>query len=151
MDNRWNFNSIRYGGAANRREEPLVLYWHLDGDSITDDYLPEEASASELFESWAKRVEDDEVSILWLIESMGERAPFTGAKEDFLTFYTWPTHAVTGNRVSWVGLPIKEKGWNERQADKGGFIQEALGWQPSPLQPSVSLRLLLAGSGWSDW
>ncbi|MBC2868546.1 hypothetical protein H1R13_27335 [Streptomyces mexicanus] len=46
-------------------------------------------------------------------------------------------HAETGERVNWMRLPVMDRGWNGTTADKGGFIQEATGWKPSPLQPTM--------------
>lgn len=68
-------------------------------------------------------------------------------REDFLTHYTDPVHAVTGELLNWLRLPVLDRGWNSRRADKGGFVQEATGWKPSPLQSTVDVRLLGAAAG----
>ena len=39
-------------------------------------------------------------------------------------------------------LPVASKNWRSGNADKGGFIQQATGWQPTPLLPTVSLSML---------
>ena len=52
-----------------------------------------------------------------------------------------------GERLNWLLLPVEDKLWNAKQANKGGFIQEATGWKPSILQPFVYLPALLKGTG----
>lgn len=119
-----------WGGGA-RGNLPLELQWYLDGDSITDDYLPNEITADELLLQWLKKVNKaEEIRISWLVGEFGESAPFTGEDEDFLTLFRWPVHAVTGERLNWLSLPVQDKAWKPGQADKGGFIQEALRWKP---------------------
>lgn len=39
--------------------------------------------------------------------------------------------------MNWARLPVMDRGWNKTAADKGGFIQEATGWKPSALQPTM--------------
>jgi hypothetical protein len=96
------------------------------------------------------------VPIYWFVEGPGrgklERMPFQynhlkaadAAPEDFLTFYTWPVNASTGEPLNWVTLQVLDKLWNRTRADKGGFIQEATGWKPAILQPFVHLQTLVA-------
>lgn len=60
-------------------------------------------------------------------------------REDFLTHFTHPVNAETGERLNWLRLPVLDRGWNETCAHKGGFIQEATGWKPSPLQPTMDV------------
>jgi hypothetical protein len=57
-------------------------------------------------------------------------------------------HSETGARLNWLTLPVVDKGWNEAQNDKGGFIQEATGWKPSALQRTVNMPTLLSACGW---
>ncbi|MFB8038992.1 hypothetical protein ACFC5Z_40075 [Streptomyces sp. NPDC056004] len=68
-------------------------------------------------------------------------------REDFLTHYTHPVHAVTGERINWLRLPVIDLGWNTSASDRGGFIQEATGWKPSPLQPTMDVRQIGAAAG----
>ncbi|MFD8916081.1 hypothetical protein [Streptomyces sp. NPDC059575] len=58
-------------------------------------------------------------------------------QQDFLTHYAHPTRAGTGERLNWLRLPVLDLEWNAKTADTGGFIQEATGWKPSPLQPTM--------------
>jgi hypothetical protein len=67
--------------------------------------------------------------------------------EDFLTHYTDPLHAKTGESINWLRVPVLDRGWNERRADKSGFIQEATGWKPSPLQTAMDVRQIARASG----
>lgn len=66
---------------------------------------------------------------------------------NFLGHFTWPRDPTTGERLQWSRLPVIDKVWRERNlpelhAFKGGFIQEATGWKPSPLQPFVDVYQL---------
>lgn len=137
---------------------PLIAYWEVHLDPMSDDYTPDEISAVDLFRMWAGRLREQRpdplIPIYWFVESPGqgkfERMPFqypqnlgiTAPAEDFLTFYTWPISSTTGAPVNWLTLPVADKLWRKGHADKGGFIQEATGWKPSILQPMVYLPAL---------
>jgi len=58
-----------------------------------------------------------------------------------------PVNAKTGEPLNWFALPVVDKRWNTRRADKGGFIQEHTGWKPSVLQPYVYLPSLMEARG----
>lgn len=149
MENSWNFTS-NYS-LVTRSREPLLLGWFLDEESLSDNYTPDDLSAIELFDKWLEVVGEAEyLPIHWMEMSTGEAAPFQDDPdhaEDFLSFWTWPTHAVTGAPVRWMSLPVMEKAWRPDQSDTGGFIQEVTGWKPSPLQRTVHLPTLLRGIG----
>ena len=104
-------------------------------------------SAVRLFDLWRKKLNQDTLPIHWVVECVGENAPFTGEEEDFLTFYGWPTNGVSGKAVNWLAVLVRDKAWNDTTADKGGFIQEVLQWKPSPLQPTVHIPTLLRAAG----
>lgn len=146
--------------------EELVLYAEPDGSSMSDDYLPEEASATDLWRMWVdryavtyhKRHPDlyrlGEVPIYWTVTQPTMTGVFEAAphapnvlSEDFLTHYTHPVHADTGERLNWLRLPVLDRGWNDTVADKGGFIQEATGWKPSALQPTMDYLRIGAAAG----
>ncbi|MFG3702407.1 hypothetical protein ACGF5C_31670 [Micromonospora sp. NPDC047620] len=153
----WTFRSRASGY---RKEEPLRLYWELHCDPISDDWLPDEISAEELWRLWITRYPRDEqaeaqfgtgaMRIWWFVDghSVFEGAPFQhpGASrqgaDDFLAHYTVPINVNTGEHIQWTRLPVVDKLWQPGRADKGGFIQEATGWKPSPLQPYVDVRQL---------
>jgi hypothetical protein len=86
----------------------------------------------------------DWLSFPGMLSDFGESAT---RREDFLTHYTDPVHSETGEPLNWLRLPVLDRGWNSRRADKGGFVQEATGWKPSPLQSTVDVRLLGAAAG----
>ncbi|MFG1892644.1 hypothetical protein ACGFIP_01295 [Micromonospora zamorensis] len=158
----WTFTS--QGGHT--RTVPLHLYWELDGDPITDDWIPAEITAAELWENWLDRYVNQPtrprptpcaVTIYWSVQGPGisETAPFqdwTGRglrrePENFLSFYTWPTDPKTDERLQWTRLPVVDKLWRARRADKGGFIQEHTGWKPSPLQATVDIDQIAQAAG----
>ena len=140
---------------------PLVAYWELDHDPISDDYTPDEISAEDLFDRWVDKVKRSYpsglVPIYWFVDSPGhgkfERMPFqqptsSGRQlEDFLTFYSWPVNAKTGEPLNWLTLAVADKRWTSRRGDKGGFIQEVTGWKPAVLQPFVYLPSLMSTRG----
>lgn len=134
------------------RTGKLTLYWEANGDPVSDDYDSDDTSASELWRIWRKRYPIDEqaearwgagaVHISWFIGGAAayEFAPhavnlFGNDAETFLDHFTMPIEVATGEPIQWTRLPVEDKLWNENRADKGGFIQEATGWKPSPLQP----------------
>jgi hypothetical protein len=171
---RWTFTAH---GTDYTQTQELVLYAEPHGSTITDDYLPQEISAQELWKLWVDEYADlfhkrwpdlyrpGEVPISWSVTRptvMGtfEAAPHItdwrtlpgmadaeAGQEDFLTHYTHPANADTGERLNWLRLRVLDRGWNKTAADKSGFVQEATGWKPSPLQPSVDVRQLGAAAG----
>lgn len=138
------------GGAVEPHVTELVLWWELDYEAITDDYLPSEADHFELFHEWERhlrrRRRGPDLPIWWFVVGPNiceyafpdDKAPFTGSFED----YYYLGDAAGTYQMEVDVLPVAHKRWTLHQADKGGFIQEATDWKPSPLQPSVSLDLL---------
>ena len=155
----WNFRHVERGHECTAH---LTAVWEADFDSMSDDFDPLEISASSLFMRWARRVSkkytDGLIPISWFVDVSGgncktfEFMPFQlvhfpmSVEKDFLTFFTWPQNANSGDLLNWFELPIADKLWHSTQAgtgaDKGGFIQEATGWKPSILQPYLYLPSL---------
>ncbi|MGW5696829.1 hypothetical protein ACWEWX_39910 [Streptomyces asiaticus] len=167
---KWTWAGRQYRTATFTEE--LVLLWEPNGSSISDEHLPEEVSAGDLWRRWVDEYADrahrqdpglylpGEVPILWTVTTprgMGvfEFAPHSadrrGAshalRENFLTHYTDPVHAETGDPLNWARLPVVDRGWSAERVEKGGFVQEASGWKPSPLQETVNVRQLGAAAG----
>lgn len=158
----WRF-STRRGGHT--RETPLALEWEPNGASISDNWLPDEIDARDLWRTWVEWLHDKGfdselgapwVRIDWFVqgEVTFESAPFAylptdwpGTREDFLAHYTWPVDVATGERVNFVRLPVIDKRWTQRRSNKGGFIQEALGWKPGALQPAMNVKAMAAAAG----
>lgn len=157
----WTFSNTKTGTFT--RTGPLWLYWEVHHDPISDDWLIRDIPADELWRIWLTRSPRDEhaeslygpgaFGISWFIEGTGtlEAAPFQAPEAmpfgNFLTHYTWPVHPETRVPLQWSRLPVIDKVWRtanqpELYATKGGFIQEATGWKPAPLQPFVDVRQL---------
>lgn len=151
MKNSWTFtHKLPPTPTSSYEREPLELLWWLDGDSITDEYTPGEISAQDLFKEWLEHPaikNSQDLRIDWMVLPVDEGVPFIGEDEDFLSFYTWPVHSETGERLKWTQLPVQDKGWSVDRHDKGGFIQEFTGWKPSPLQRTLHLPTLLSAIG----
>jgi hypothetical protein len=157
----------RYINFESRFEHvsPLVLYWELDGDPMTDDWLVDEISAAELWTKWRREYPKDRAvfdlfgpgaaRIYWYVggASTFDGAPFQDHRgqrypgSNFLDHFTWPVSAEDGTRVRWPALPVADKLWRTGRADKGGFIQELTGWKPSPMQPFISIPQLEGMAG----
>lgn len=149
----WMVRSLRSGSEWEGR---LVAYWEVALDPVSDDYTPREIGARELFRKWEASVHekypDGLVPIYWCVQcnerGVFEQMPFQfqhipgSHREDYLTFFTWPMASATGERLNWLALPVADKLWSSRRADKGGFIQEATGWKPAILQPYAYLPSL---------
>lgn len=143
----------------------LELSWEVHGDPISDDYAgADDISAVDLLHRWTERYYPDAIAetlygpgavkIHWFIAGEPfEGAPFSpdvwmlDSEEDFLTFFTWPTATGTGERVNFNTLHVKDKVWTEDHWNKGGFIQEATGWKPSPFQPAMYVPTVFAAAG----
>lgn len=157
MHDAYRFSSLRSGFT---RTTGLSWLWEVNGTPMSDEYTPDEVDAVKLLRLWIERYYPDSgaeqrygpgmVSISWFItgtDTTIEIAPFQALDHgvgDFLTAFTWPVHAGTGEPVNWLSLPVADGQWNARRADKGGFLQQATGWKPAPLQPMVYLPGLLA-------
>lgn len=151
----WKCHNITTGFEP---EGMLEAYWEVALDPISDNYTPQEIDARELFHIWGKQVRekytDGLIPIYWFVEYKGnniatfEAMPFQFehfpgfVAENFLTFFTWPSDTITGEPLNWLSLPVKDKLWNAKQQNKGGFIQQATGWKPAILQPHVYLPTL---------
>jgi hypothetical protein len=151
----WKFRRLDSG---HEWECVLVAYWEVSLDPISDDYTPQEIDARELFHKWGARVRKNYpnglIPIYWFVDCKGkeystlEGMPFQfehiagSFPEDFLSFFTWPVNSETGEPLNWLTLPVADKLWNYKRADKGGFIQQDTGWKPSILQPYVYLPAL---------
>jgi hypothetical protein len=137
--------------TEHEQEGELVAYWEIASDPISDDYTPSEITAHQLLEKWVKIVTEKYpaglVPIFWSVQCKGqgvfESMPFQfdhfpgSPMKDFIDIYTWPLDTETDEPLNWLTLPVVDKLWNPKHADKGGFIQEATSWKPSILQPYV--------------
>jgi hypothetical protein len=157
------------------RTSALRLHWEVSGDPISDNYVPSETTAEELWGRWLdyeisnpadrwgvlEHLPNEWQRIHWFVDGQ-DAGLFEGAphqekrwpnEEDFLTHYHHPEHEETGRPVQWSRLPVMDKLWRIGRGDKGGFIQEATGWKPAPFQPFVNLRQLaaLAGLYYPQW
>lgn len=65
----------------------------------------------------------------------------------FLDHFTWPVEAATGMPVNWLRLPVPDKYWNTDRVSSGGFVQEATGWKPAPLQPFIHIPTMAQSAG----
>ncbi|MFJ2279258.1 hypothetical protein ACIOEZ_34480 [Streptomyces sp. NPDC087866] len=168
----WTFTAR---GTTYTQTVELGLLPEFTGDPITDDYVPDDITALELWTMWVQKYANSqhdkhpgeyspgEVRIHWSVttpERLGtfELAPHSYdaraacttlyiPAENFATIYTPPVHAITGEPLNWLRLPVLDRGWNSTVGHKGGFIQEVTGWKPAPLQSSVDVRQLAAAAG----
>lgn len=154
----WDYDLLKHPGA---RTTTLALTYEIDGTPMSDDFYVHEAPADDLFRRWLRRYGEKDggkIGIYWSVRGeLGDESntPFESAPfqdhawlhEDFLTFFTWPRHADTGDRLNWLRLPVLDESWNEQSATKGGFFQEHTGWKPSPLQATVDIEQILKAIG----
>lgn len=140
----------------------LELIWEITSAPLTGDHSPHETSAHEVLDEWLRQLPDERTEqlfgpgatrISWGVGQ--EHAPFqllrlgsANSDEDFLTHFTWPTHPKSNERVNFNRLPVQDKRWDTQGGrDDCGFIQEATGWKPSPLQPVMWVGPILAAAG----
>lgn len=142
----WTYQTRRYG---TERTGELYLSPQVEGTAMSDDYLPSEISAGELFRRWRRRYGGRPGSVHWSVTGTGgthESAPFCGYVEDFLSYYTWPVRESDGARLNWNSLPVLDGDWSS-EGTKGGFFQEYTGWKPAPFQTSFDLGEVLFRAG----
>ena len=152
-ENRWTVVSRKTGFT--RTDFPLRWIWEASCDPVSDDYTPDEISAYDLFQLWDEYLQNRGgadlglVKIHWFVRGPGfiEGAPAIGdygRDQPFRydrNFHT-PVSSVDGGLINWNRLPVTDKLWRPGRCDKGGFLQEATGWKPSVLQPSVPIDFL---------
>lgn len=146
------FNVRRNGGP---RTGSLYAYYEINYETITDDYLPGEISAKDLYKQWRKYAiskYDGVVSISWVVAGcctfdphpISEKLMSTRDRygEDWSTFFTDPVRT-DGKPFDWFDLPAVRKEWtveNPALSGKGGFIQSLTGWDPAgPTVTSISV------------
>lgn len=142
---RWRFSSRRSGYE---RQIDLQLYPELDCSAMVDEVHDLDGAGQ--FKEYVRYIEnrypqwlaEDAVPIVWSVtsgwEGVFEAAPFTREVPwgDFLTHFTWPVDAKTGERLDWFQLPVVN--------DRFPKFASALAWTPSPLQPTCPLSSILA-------
>lgn len=145
----WRFRSIRSGYERTVR---LHLHPELHLSPCVGDV--DDASGEEQLDHYVRYLANDgyealdAIPIYWSVASLdggiGEHAPFAADRfhgtryrleEDFLTWLTWPVNAATGERLDWFQLPVID--------DRFPEFAKALGWVPSPLQPTAPLASIL--------
>lgn len=172
LDTQWTFQTKQWGQA---RTTNLVLVYEFDGSSTSDNYTPDEITAYQLWSEWVSTYRDHyhrdypnhyrpgEIHIFWYVTTLNECDVFEAApcqvlppdpvfqqSEDFLTHFTWPYIAETGERLNWLRLPVLDRRWTSEWGDKGGFIQQVTGWKPAALQPRADLNQLIQASRFSS-
>ncbi|WP_406723896.1 hypothetical protein WJ438_03425 [Streptomyces sp. GD-15H] len=149
------------GGTAPICEDPSA-----EGKPAADLWHYWARDANRYHERWPDAFRPGEVHISWKVvapppgDGVFEGAPYTRderhlprqsqvdeSQHDFLTWYTYPEHAETGERVNWLRLPVLDRAWRDGTEDLGGFIQEASGWKPSPLQLAMDVVQVARGCG----
>ncbi|MFE5586918.1 hypothetical protein [Kitasatospora sp. NPDC056531] len=167
----WMFSALRNNYPEVRE---LVLHWEPAAERQFTDHDPKKTPAVDLWREWATfmadRLHDErpgqfrpgDVHITWSIrtpegDGIAEYAPHLfpdptveslAHDENFLTYYTHPVHSATGERVNWLRLPVSDRHWNTGGTDSGrGFVQDAIGWKPGPLQPVMNVHQLAAAAG----
>ena len=148
----WRF---RYRALETDTLTSLVAYWEVQGDAISNQYLPSQITAADLLTEWVTRIGRSKglIPVYWYVKGDGllELMPFQHShllvepQHNFLTFFSWPTDPATGEHLNWLRLPVVDKRWHGEIGDKGGFIQEATGWKPAILQPFLALESLFQG------
>jgi hypothetical protein len=89
--------------------------------------------------------EADAVAVYWSVQgdaALCERAPNNAASfdfdEHFLTFWTQPLDAKTGEPLNWWRLPVLNTHFPA--------FAKALGWLPSPFQEFAPLRSIVTNA-----
>jgi len=146
----YTFRSRR---AGHERRSVLSLLWQVDYSAISENYDAEDYSAQGVWDRWIAKHGAAELNIDWYVvgASMIECAPFVdhhGCGSDFLTYFTWPTDDA-GRRLRWTDLPVLDLRWTPGDEPPSGFIQQATGWKPSPLQPTMPVAVIATACGLS--
>jgi hypothetical protein len=136
--------------ANNVVTAPARLTYELPGDSISDHYSSTEVGAFTVYKEWRDYLRGGAapgyLPITWYVDGAAifESADPTrvGSGDHYLDHYSLPADPATGRPVALIDLPVHDKRWTPEWSDKGGFIAEATGWKPRPLQTYVDLKPL---------
>jgi hypothetical protein len=140
----WRFR-FREGGYEHTAT--IWLYPELDCSACIDD-ADDQSGPGQLAhfvdyvrnqcpEWWAA----DAVPIYWCVRGepgVCEQAPVANSDENFLTFFTKPEDAETGERLNWWKLPVRNT--------RFPAFARALAWTPSPFQPFAPLRSIVTNA-----
>lgn len=135
----------RRGGHV--RTEPLVVDYEVECSAMSDDWLPDEIDAFDLFDMWFDRYYakfNGVAPVYWFVAG---RSVFESATQQWGThwgehFYA-PEEVATGRTVPLAALPVRQAHWCSKSADKGGFIAEATRWTPQPFTSTVDMGMLM--------
>lgn len=126
---------------------PLYLYPEINISSIVGDLYDEtdeyqfQYFVDHIRNEYPAYWEKDAAPIFWSVvgDSTFERAPFQNDRwegdEDFLSWFTWPIDS-TGEPIDWFTMSV------QLGRRFPGFAR-ALGWVPSPMQPSCPIRSIV--------
>ncbi|MDY7101203.1 MAG: hypothetical protein S0880_08450 [Actinomycetota bacterium] len=156
-DETWTIRDLEWGMVLQNRR--LRLDWELrDATYFSENWVPAEIDAAGLLRLWAARVgrDGDVLTIVWWVvmeRRFGRqlvvdrwpvrRPPAVLGRPSFSDVFSVPVSERTGDVVDWHRVPVLDKRWVRDRVDPGGFIQEATGWKPTALQPSVRLTTLI--------
>jgi hypothetical protein len=166
MPRRSLLNGRRYSfldRSGHERRGELHLSYEVDNDPISEDFNARWDSPHDVFDAWRERYLKARersplpymarcVPITWFISGC---ATFESAHPGNYALYGEETHSWWGDFYtrpydiqgqSFIGdvkdIPVLHKQWTAKRQDKGGFITEATGWKPFPLQRWVDLDQL---------
>ena len=171
-DTIWEWRSRSTGVV---RRAPLYLHWKADGDEVSESCNPEEMDGPAVWRLWIDTLVANNrletiagpgwVRLYWYVRGLRvgtfptvppdvagglfactERS-LMATHQAFLDYFTWPVHLVNRTPVNWLRLPVPDKYWNADRMSRGGFIQEATGWKPAPLQPFIHIPTMARCAG----
>ena len=141
---KWRF---KLHGAGYEMVSPLWLYPELNCSSCVDD-VEDQSGAEQLAycvdviqRRHPKWWDADAVAINWFAcgEGIFETAPNDDRDcKNFLTLFTPPVDAKTGEPLNWWRLPVRNT--------RFPAFAEALGWLPSPFQEFAPLRSIVSNA-----
>ena len=150
-ERKWRFRS-RDGGFE--KISPLWLYPEINGSSWVDE-AEDQSGVGQLayFIAWIRRRypeqwKADAVPIFWSVRGDGvfEIAPNNARDiigKNFLTVFTPPVDARTGEPLNWWRLPVRN--------DRFPAFAKALGWLPSPFEEFAPLRSIVTNATQTVW
>jgi hypothetical protein len=147
IERRWRFQSLATGYEKVR---PLWLYPEIDCSSCVDDADDQSGEGQpDYYIDYVQRRyphwwEADAVPIWWFVmgEHICEFAPMNAHRicdgKNFLTEFTAPVDAKTGEPMNWWRLPVRNT--------RFPTFAKALGWLPSPFQEFAPLRSIITNA-----
>ncbi len=138
----YSYKNYRF--TEQHRVDRFTAHWELEFSGICSKYrhLRVDKMLLIYLDRVKRKYKGGSIPIIWFVKgevySKPEFMPGTNYDFSFLDYFSRPVSVTTGKSIQWEDIPVSDLS----SGANSGFIQDATGWQPKPLQKSVSIAKL---------